>query len=156
MPIKIGINGFGRIGRSVFRAAVQNPAFKDIEIVAVNDLTDSATLAHLLKYDSVMGQVPGDISVTDKGIMVNGKQIMIISRKNPAELPWSDMGVEYVAECTGLFRDRSSAENHLKAGAKKVVISAPASGDIKTFVMVSPTCSIRICLTGQPCPWMKT
>ncbi|WP_136809976.1 type I glyceraldehyde-3-phosphate dehydrogenase [Desulfosediminicola flagellatus] len=135
MTVKIGINGFGRIGRSIFRAIDTDPAFKDIEVVAINDLTDTATLAHLLKYDSVMGVYKGDIVNSDKGILVNGKEISVTSHRSPAEIPWADLGVEYVAECTGLFRDLASAGAHLDAGAKKVVISAPAQGDVKTFVM---------------------
>ena len=135
MSIKLGINGFGRIGRSILRAAALDHTFENIEIAAINDLTDNATLAHLLKYDSVMGRFGKDISATDDGIVVNGKHIIVTRHRDPADLPWEKLGVDYVAECTGLFRDKETAEAHLKAGAKKVVISAPAKGDIKTFVM---------------------
>ncbi len=135
MTVKIGINGFGRIGRNIFRAIDMDPAFKDIEVVAINDLTDTATLAHLLKYDSVMGQYAREVTVSDKGITVDGRDVAVTSHKSPAEIPWAELGVEYVAECTGLFRDLNSAGAHLDAGAKKVVISAPAQGDVKTFVM---------------------
>ncbi len=135
MSIKLGINGFGRIGRSILRAAALDHTFENIEIAAINDLTDNATLAHLLKYDSVMGRFGKDISATDDGIVVNDKHIIVTRHRDPADLPWEKLGVDYVAECTGLFRDKETAEAHLKAGAKKVVISAPAKGDIKTFVM---------------------
>jgi len=135
MTIKIGINGFGRIGRNMFRAAALDPLFKDIEIVAINDLTDTATLAHLLKYDSVMGRMAGEVTVEEGGIVVDGKKISVTSHRNPADIPWTQLGVQYVAECTGLFRDKESAQRHIDAGAKKVIISAPAKGDVKTFVM---------------------
>ncbi len=135
MTIKIGINGFGRIGRSVFRAIGMDPAFADVEVVAINDLTDNATLAHLLKYDSVMGIYGGDIDSDENGISVNGRYIDVSSHRNPVDIPWGDLGAEYVAECTGIFRDGNSAGAHIDAGARKVVISAPAKGDVKTFVM---------------------
>lgn len=135
MTIKVGINGFGRIGRSIFRALAKDPAFSDIEIAAINDLTDNATLAHLLKYDSVMGIYDLDVESDDHGITVNGRHIPVSSHRNPADIPWGEFGVEYVAECTGIFRDRDTAQKHISAGASKVVISAPAKGDIKTFVM---------------------
>ncbi|BHH82454.1 type I glyceraldehyde-3-phosphate dehydrogenase [Desulforhopalus sp. 52FAK] len=135
MSIKIGINGFGRIGRNIFRAAVTDPEFSDIEIVAINDLTDTKTLAHLLEYDSVMGRLKADVQVSDGGISVNGKEITVSSHRNPADIPWGDMGVKYVAECTGLFCDDTSAQPHIDGGAEKVVISAPAKGNVKTFVM---------------------
>jgi len=135
MTIKVGINGFGRIGRSIFRALAKDPAFSDIEIAAINDLTDNATLAHLLKYDSVMGVYDLDVESDDNGITVNGRHIPVSSHRNPADIPWGELGAEYVAECTGLFRDRDTAQKHISAGARKVVISAPAKGDIKTFVM---------------------
>jgi glyceraldehyde 3-phosphate dehydrogenase len=135
MTIRIGINGFGRIGRSIFRAAANDPLFKDIEIVAINDLTDTATLAHLLKYDSVMGQMNEEVESDEGGLVVNGRRINVSNQINPIDIPWGDLGVQYVAECTGLFRDRESTTGHLDAGAPKVVISAPAKGDVKTFVM---------------------
>lgn len=135
MAIKIGINGFGRIGRNIFRAAALDSHFKDIEIVAINDLTDTETLAHLLKYDSVMGVKAGEVVAGDGNIVVDGRQITVSSHRNPAEIPWGEMGVDYVAECTGLFRDNTSAQAHIDGGAQKVIISAPAKGDVKTFVM---------------------
>lgn len=135
MAIRIGINGFGRIGRNIFRALAKDVMFADIEIVAINDLTANATLAHLLKYDSVMGVYDKEVSSDDNGIIVDGKHIAVSSHRNPADIPWGDLGVEYVAECTGLFTDAESAQAHIDAGASKVVISAPAKGSIKTFVM---------------------
>ncbi len=135
MTVRIGINGFGRIGRSVFRAVSQDPVFKDIEITAINDLTDTQTLAHLLKYDSIMGIYPAEIESSDEGITVDGRLIKVTSHKNPADIPWADAKVKYVAECTGIFRDGESAKAHIDAGAEKVIISAPAKGDVKTFVM---------------------
>jgi glyceraldehyde 3-phosphate dehydrogenase len=135
MAVKIGINGFGRIGRSIFRAAYQDDSFGDIEIVAINDLTDNATLAHLLKYDSVMGTFPGKVESGEEGITVDGRLIRVTNRKNPADIPWGKNEVSYVAECTGIFRDGESAGAHIDAGAEKVIISAPAKGDVKTFVM---------------------
>lgn len=135
MAIRIGINGFGRIGRNIFRALAKDVMFADIEIVGINDLTANATLAHLLKYDSVMGVYDKEVSSDDNGIIVDGKHIAVSSHRNPADIPWGDLGVEYVAECTGLFTDAESAQAHIDAGASKVVISAPAKGSIKTFVM---------------------
>jgi len=135
MTVKIGINGFGRIGRNMFRALSKDPAFAEIEVVSINDLTGTATLAHLLKYDSVMGPYDKDVRHDDRGIIVGGKHIAVSSQKNPAEIPWAQTGVEYVAECTGIFRDADSAQGHIDAGAAKVVISAPAKGNVKTFVM---------------------
>ena len=135
MTVKIGINGFGRIGRNIFRAMSKDPAFADIEIVAINDLTDNATLAHLLKYDSVMGTFDRDVVADEKGILVNGRHIAVTNHRNPADIPWGDAGAEYVAECTGFFVDSETAQAHIDAGASKVVISAPAKGGVKTFVM---------------------
>ena len=135
MAIKVGINGFGRIGRNIFRAMLKDTAFENIEIVAINDLTDIATLAHLIKYDSVMGPLDAEVTVADDGIVVNGKKITVTSHRSPAEIPWAAAGVEYVAECTGLFRDKETTQAHIDAGAKKVIISAPAKGDVKTIVM---------------------
>jgi glyceraldehyde 3-phosphate dehydrogenase len=132
MSLKVAINGFGRIGRMVFRAGLNNA---DIEFMAINDLTDPPTLAHLLKYDSVHGILGADISNTDHSLIVNGKEIEIYSEKGPARLPWNDMGVETVFECTGLFRERDKAADHLEAGARKVIISAPAKGPDITVVM---------------------
>ncbi len=132
MSLKVAINGFGRIGRMVFRAGLNNA---DIEFVAVNDLTDPPTLAHLVKYDSVHGILGADISNTDHSLIVNGKEIEIYTEKEPARLPWNDIGVETVFECTGLFRERDKAADHLEAGARKVIISAPAKGPDITVVM---------------------
>ena len=135
MTVKIGINGFGRIGRNMFRAIGEDPLFADIEVVGINDLTDNETLAHLLKYDSVMGRLSQEISSDEDGITVDGRHIGVTSHRDPADIPWKEMGVEYVAECTGIFRDLESAQKHIDGGAKKVVISAPAKGSVKTFVM---------------------
>jgi glyceraldehyde 3-phosphate dehydrogenase len=135
MSIRIGINGFGRIGRNIFRAAVTDSEFAEIEIVAINDLTDTATLAHLLKYDSIMGRLDADVEVCEGGISINGKKVIVSSHRKPADIPWGEMGVQYVAECTGLFRDDASTVPHIDAGAEKVIISAPAKGNVKTIVM---------------------
>jgi len=132
MTIKVGINGFGRIGRNVLRAAVNNP---DFEIVAVNDLTDAKTLAHLLKYDSVHGTMNAEVKAVDGGIQVNGKVIKVLAEKDPASLPWKDMGVDIVVESTGRFTEKDKAMAHIKAGAKKVIISAPAKNEDITIVM---------------------
>jgi len=132
MVVKVGINGFGRIGRMVLRAAYTR---NDIEFLALNDLTDPTTLAHLLKYDSVHGILKADIEVEENAIVVNGKRIQIISEKDPGKLPWKDLGVDIVFESTGLFRDRSQASKHLDAGAKKVIISAPAPDPDVTLVI---------------------
>jgi glyceraldehyde-3-phosphate dehydrogenase, type I len=130
---RVGINGFGRIGRNFFRAALEQGA--DIEIVAVNDLTDNKTLAHLLKYDSITGRFPGEVSYDDEGIIVDGKHIKVLAQRNPADLPWGELGVEVVVESTGFFTDGEKAKAHIDAGAKKVVISAPAKNVDGTFVM---------------------
>jgi glyceraldehyde 3-phosphate dehydrogenase len=132
MSVKLGINGFGRIGRMVFRATLKHP---DVEVVAVNDLTDSATMAHLLKYDSVHGTLDRTIVAKDDAIEVDGKAVAITSIKDPAMLRWKEFGVDIVAECTGLFRDRENAEKHLAAGARKVIISAPAKDPDITIVL---------------------
>lgn len=132
MSIKIGINGFGRIGRVILRAAINHP---EVEVVAINDLTDSATMAHLLAYDSVHGKLDVEVTANDDSIEVAGKSIGITSIKDPANLPWRDFGVDIVAECTGLFRDSESASKHLAAGARKVIISAPAKDPDITIVM---------------------
>ena len=133
MGVKIGINGFGRIGRIIMRAAQRMGA--DLDFVAVNDLTDAQTIAHLLKYDSVHGPFPGEVQVKDDFILVNGKKTQVMAVKDPAQLPWKDLGVEIVMECTGLFREKDQASKHLEAGAKKVIISAPAKGPDITIVM---------------------
>jgi glyceraldehyde 3-phosphate dehydrogenase len=132
MSVKVGINGFGRIGRLVFRASLKHP---DIEVVAVNDLTDSATMAHLLKYDSVHGMLDRSVVAKDDAIEVDGNAVAITSIKDPAMLRWKEFGVDIVAECTGLFRDRENAEKHLAAGARKVIISAPAKDPDITIVL---------------------
>jgi glyceraldehyde 3-phosphate dehydrogenase len=132
MPVKVGINGFGRIGRLVFRAALKNP---EVEVLAVNDLTDARTLAHLLKYDSVHGILSEEVSWEDDYLKVGGREIKVLSIKNPAELPWEDLGVEIAVESTGIFRKREDASKHLEAGAKKVIITAPAKEPDLTVVL---------------------
>ena len=127
MGIKVGINGFGRIGRNILRAAMA-AGNRDLEFVAVNDLTDAKTLAHLLKYDSVHGTLEGSVKAEDKAVVVDGARIAVLSERDPAKLPWRDLGVGVVIESTGLFTDREKAAAHLNAGAKKVIISAPAKG----------------------------
>jgi glyceraldehyde 3-phosphate dehydrogenase len=129
---KVAINGFGRIGRICFRGLIQN---KDLEIVGINDITDVPTLVHLIKYDSVHGRFDGQIEAADGGINVNGKFIRIFSIKDPANLPWKELNVDVVIEATGIFTDHESASKHISAGAKKVVISAPATGGVKTVVL---------------------
>ena len=134
MSLKVGINGFGRIGRNAFRAALANPSL-GVEIVAVNDLTNPETLAHLLKYDSVHGNLPHEISATDGGLLVNGSPIAVFSERDPADLRWGDNGIDVVIESTGFFTERSDAEKHIKSGgARKVIISAPAKGEDITIV----------------------
>jgi len=132
MSIKLAINGFGRIGRVVFRASLNHP---DLEVVAINDLTDPATMAHLLTYDSVHGKLDAEVTHSENSISVNGRSISVTAIKDPAQLPWKSHGVDIVAECTGLFRDRESAAKHLSAGARKVIISAPAKDPDATIVM---------------------
>ncbi len=134
MAVRVGINGFGRIGRNVVRAAVMARQTA-IEFVAVNDITDTKTLAHLLKYDSVHGRFPGTVESKGEALIVNGREIRVSAIKEPGQLPWKDLGVELVLESTGRFTDRDSAAKHLTAGAKKVVISAPAKGEDLTVVM---------------------
>ena len=132
MAIKVGINGFGRIGRNILRASVGS---KDIDIVAVNDITDTRTLAHLLKYDSILGNLHATIESTADSISVDGDAFKVLSSRDPGALPWKDLGVDYVFESTGLFTDRDNAAKHLSAGAKKVIITAPAKKPDGTFVM---------------------
>lgn len=132
MAVKLGINGFGRIGRVVFRAALQHP---DVEVVAINDLTDTKTIAHLLSYDSVHGRFPMKVEAGENSIEVDGKSIAVTAISDPADLPWEKEGVDIAAECTGRFRDRESATKHLTAGAKKVIISAPATNPDITIVL---------------------
>src|SRR5919205_3844805 len=125
MAVKVGINGFGRIGRNVLRAAYARDA--EVDWVAVNDITDTKTLAHLFKYDSILGPFPGEVTATDTGIEIDGKELRVFSERDQGALPWSDVGADVVIESTGLFTDRENASKHLSAGAKKVVISAPAT-----------------------------
>ena len=134
MSLRVAINGFGRIGRLVLRAAKQSGR-NDLDFVAVNDLTDNATLAHLLKYDSVHGTYPGSVVASEAGLVVDGDEIAVLSEKDPADLPWKEMEVDVVVESTGRFRDRDGAGKHLQAGAKKVVISAPAKKEDVTIVL---------------------
>ena len=133
MALSAGINGFGRIGRNVFRAAYEKGA--DIDWVGVNDITDIKTLAHLLKYDSVLGPFPGKVEAGDNGLVVDGKELRVFAERDPAALPWGDVGADVVIESTGLFTDRENAAKHLEAGAKKVIISAPAKNEDVTIVM---------------------
>jgi glyceraldehyde 3-phosphate dehydrogenase len=130
--LKVGINGFGRIGRNVFRAALNHPS---IEIVAVNDLTDAASLAHLLKYDTIHGKLDAKVEAGNSSITVNGKEIKVLAERDPAKLPWGDLGVELVVESTGRFTKREDAAKHIEAGAKKVIISAPGSNEDITIVL---------------------
>ncbi len=136
MTVRVGVNGFGRIGRNFWRAvdAQRSAGTSDIEIVAVNDITDNATLAHLLKYDSILGRLPHEVSSTDEEILVDGAGFKGLAVRDPAELPWKDLGVDVVVESTGIFTKRDAAAKHLDAGAKKVVISAPATGEDITIV----------------------
>ncbi|HTE60104.1 MAG TPA: type I glyceraldehyde-3-phosphate dehydrogenase [Solirubrobacteraceae bacterium] len=133
MPVRVGINGFGRIGRNVFRAAHESGA--DVEIVAVNDITDNETLAHLLKYDSVYGPFPGTVAVGDGALVIDGREVRALEERDPAALPWRDLGVDVVIESTGFFTKRAAAAKHLEAGAKKVIISAPATKPDATVVL---------------------
>ena len=134
MTTRIGINGFGRIGRQTMKALLERYP-REIEVVAVNDLTDTKTNAHLLKYDSTYGRFPGEVEATADSLIVNGQSIKVISQRDPAMIPWGDMGVELVIESTGLFTDAEKASAHIKGGAKKVIISAPAKGEDLTIVL---------------------
>ena len=131
MAVKVAINGFGRIGRLALRLMIENPEF---DVVAINDLTDAKTLAHLFKYDSAQGRFNGTIEVVDGGFVVNGHEIKVCAQASPKDLPWGELNVDVVLECTGFFTKKEKAEEHIAAGAKKVVISAPATGDLKTIV----------------------
>jgi glyceraldehyde 3-phosphate dehydrogenase len=133
MTVKVGINGFGRIGRNFFRAAKQRRA--GFDFVAVNDITDPKTLAHLLKYDSVLGRFQGDVKAGEDGLVIDGDRLKVLSERDPANLPWKELGAEIVVESTGLFTDRENAQKHAEAGAQKVIISAPAKGEDVTIVM---------------------
>ncbi|AEA28338.1 glyceraldehyde-3-phosphate dehydrogenase, type I [Pseudonocardia dioxanivorans CB1190] len=136
VTLRVGVNGFGRIGRNFWRAvdARRTAGTGDIEIVAVNDLTDTATLAHLLKYDSILGRLPHEVGTSGEDIVVDGRPLAVLSERDPARLPWKDLGVDVVVESTGIFTTREGADKHLDAGAKKVVISAPATGEDITIV----------------------
>jgi len=160
--VKVGINGFGRIGRITLRAALKKKA--DLDWVAVNDLTDAKTLAHLFKYDSVFGTYPGEVKVDEDNIVIDGKKIKVLSIKDPSELPWGDLGVELVLESTGKFRSKESAAKHLSAGAKKVLISAPANVDAVINIGVNEedydpdkhdVISMASCTTNSLTPVMK-
>ena len=133
MPLQAGINGFGRIGRNVFRAAHARGA--DIDWVGVNDITDNETLAHLLKYDSILGPFPGEVEATDEGLVVDGKELRVFEERDPADIPWGDVGADVVIESTGFFTKRPDAAKHLDAGARKVIISAPAGDPDVTLVL---------------------
>jgi glyceraldehyde 3-phosphate dehydrogenase len=133
MAIKVGINGFGRIGRLVFRALIDNPA---VEIVKINDLTDNATLAHLLKYDTAHGKFKGTVSADEASLTVNGRSIIASSEKDPSKLDWGGLGVDIVVECTGIFVSQEKASLHIQAGAKKVIISAPAKGEVDATIVL--------------------
>jgi glyceraldehyde 3-phosphate dehydrogenase len=133
MTVKVGINGFGRIGRNFFRATKEQGA--GFDFVGINDITDSRTLAHLLKFDSVFGRYPGQVSFDDEGLLVDGDRLKVLAERDPANLPWKQLGAEIVVESTGLFTDRDNASKHLEAGAQKVVISAPAKGEDITIVL---------------------
>jgi glyceraldehyde 3-phosphate dehydrogenase len=135
MAITIGINGFGRIGRNIFRAISMDPLFKDIEVVGINDLTDVKTIAHLLKYDSIMKTFASEVKAGEGCVIVDGREIPVSSHRQPKDIPWGQIGAQYVLECTGIFRDGDSANAHIDAGAAKVIISAPAKGEVKTIVM---------------------
>ncbi|HID11862.1 MAG TPA: type I glyceraldehyde-3-phosphate dehydrogenase [Candidatus Latescibacteria bacterium] len=163
MAIALGINGFGRIGRLMFRAAMER-APEAFDVKAINDLTDAKTLAHLLKYDSIHGPYPGKIEVKGDKLVVDGREIPVVSEPDPSELPWKDLGVEVVLESTGRFREREQAEKHLEAGAKKVLISAPAKGEDVTIVlgvnddMLKPEHTIisnASCTTNSLAPMVK-
>ena len=162
--VKVGINGFGRIGRNLFRAAYEAGA--ELEFVAVNDITDVRTLAYLLKYDSILGRFPGEVAEGDGAIVVDGEEIKVLAERDPAALPWGDLGVDVVIESTGLFTKRDDAAKHLEAGAKKVIISAPATDPDVTVALgvnfdatttPTPTTSSptpRVPRTASP-PWRR-
>ncbi|HSJ45275.1 MAG TPA: type I glyceraldehyde-3-phosphate dehydrogenase [Euzebyales bacterium] len=163
MTVRVGINGFGRIGRNFLRSAKAEGT--DVDIVGINDITDNATLAHLLRYDSVHSRFPGTVEVGDDGIVVDGDEIVITSERDPANLPWKDLGAEIVVESTGLFTQRDKAAAHLTAGARKVIISAPAKGQDATIVLganedtydpaTHDVISMASCTTGSVVPLAK-
>ena len=133
MKTKVGINGFGRIGRNAFKVAAENDDL--FEIIAINDVTDSKTLAHLLKYDSCFTKFEAEVEAREDAIIVNGREIKILAVRNPEELPWKELGADIILESTGLFTKKADAEKHIKAGAKKVIISAPSVDEVLTVVM---------------------
>ena len=135
MAIKVGINGYGRIGRMVLRALYEANRTDEIQIVAVNDLGDAATNAHLTKYDTAHGTFPGEIAVAGEHLVVNGDRVQVFAERDPAKLPWADLGVDVVHECTGLFRTKKAASAHLRGGASKVIISAPAGKDVDNTIV---------------------
>src|SRR4051794_19396332 len=135
MAIKVGINGYGRIGRNVLRALYEGKRNSQVQIVALNDLGDAKTNAHLTRYDTAHGKFPGDVKVDGDSMVVNGDRIRVLAERDPAKLPWGDLGVEFVMECTGLFTSKAKAGAHLKGGAKKVIISAPGGDDVDATVV---------------------
>ena len=165
MTIRIGINGYGRIGRNVLRALFEAGRENEIEIVAVNDLGDAKTNAHLTRYDSAHGRFPGEITVADGAMVVNGHTIKVFSERDPAKLPWGELGVDVVHECTGLFTSKAKAGAHLAGGAKKVLISAPAGNDVDATVVygvnhgvlkaTDTVISNASCTTNCPAPLVK-
>jgi len=135
MTIRVGINGYGRIGRNVLRALYESARTDEMQIVAINDLGDAETNAHLTRYDTVHGKFPGTVAVAEGDLIVNGDRVRVLSERDPAKLPWADLGVDAVMECTGLFANKEQASRHVRAGAKKVVISAPAKGDVDATIV---------------------
>ena len=135
MTIRVAINGYGRIGRNILRAHYEEGKNHDIEIVAINDLGDAATNAHLTQYDTAHGRFPGDVSIEGENLVVNGDKIKVIAKRNPSELPWSQLKVDVVLECTGFFASKEKASAHIQAGAKKVVISAPGGKDVDATIV---------------------
>ena len=133
MAIRVGINGFGRIGRMVYRASRENP---EIEIVAVNDITDASTLAHLLKYDSTHKRFPEDVSARDGALLVGGKELKVLAERDPSKLPWKDLEVEIVVESTGIFRKREDCLKHVEGGAKKVLLTVPPKGEVDAMIVL--------------------
>ncbi|MDE2263976.1 MAG: erythrose-4-phosphate dehydrogenase, partial [Gammaproteobacteria bacterium] len=135
MPIKVGINGYGRIGRNVLRAVYEGRRTGEVQIVALNDLGDAKTNAHLTQYDTVHGRFPGEVKVDGDSMVVNGDRIRVLAERDPAKLPWGSLGVDYVLECTGLFTSKAKAGAHLTGGAKRVVISAPGGEDVDATIV---------------------
>src|SRR5262249_35506491 len=133
MPIRAGINGFGRIGRNVFRVLCER---KNIEVVCINDITDAKTLAHLLKYDTVMGRFDGEVSTEGENLRINGKVIKVTAKKDPGEIPWKQMGADYVIESTGLFTSRAEVEKHVTGGARKVILTVPPKDELDALVVL--------------------